>query len=401
MKLLRTLFILLSAIVFTQTYVNAQQGSYGRVDSLVLKMPEGQTRTTTGIAEYIRTHFQADNERVRAAFVWVASTFSYDVKNMYELRMNETPEDKINKPLATHMGVCENYAAVFNDVCKKLGYNSVIVTGYNKVNGVTSFVPHAWCAVNYNGSWKLYDPTWASGRIYKGQFVRKLDNSFYEVKPEVLIKTHMPFDPMWQLSYEPIDNTEFKEGHPIAGKPQQHFNFTDTIATYQRMTQLGQLKTELSRVTRAVVNNVMVYDHAANLKSKIDFLEESEKVNKQNEMVNRYNSAVSDFNKAVKQLNDFIDYRNNQFSPMRPDNQIQAMVDSPANRLTIARDKLMAVKPGGNISDEMFNSFSASLNDIQRRLDEQQEFLDKYFKKSKLGRKTMFTKYTWMGLPLN
>lgn len=401
MKLLRILSLLVC--IYTALPLNAQTkpGPYDNTDKVALQIPAAETKTTTTIADYIRTHFATDKERVRAAFIWVASTFSYDVDNMYELRLNETPEDKIKKPLITHKGVCENYAAVFNDVCQKLGLNSVMVTGYNKVNGITSYVPHAWCAVYYDGSWKLYDPTWASGRINKGQFVRKLDNSFYEARPEVLVKTHMPFDPMWQLSTEPIDNKEFKDGTPAMGKPQQGFMYADTIKAYQKMDEAHQLAEEARRVSAAGVNNALVYDHLSYIKRKQNFLEESERVKKQNEMVDRYNGAVADYNKAVKLLNIFIDYRNNQFSPAKPDNQVQALVDSSSNRLAKARDKMIAVKPGGNITDEMFNSFNSSLDDLQKHVDEQQDFLDRYFKKSKMGRKAMFTKYTWMGIPLN
>ncbi|WP_298708004.1 hypothetical protein [Chitinophaga sp.] len=39
--------------------------------------------------------------------------------------------------------------------------------------------------------------------------------------------------------------------------------------------------------------------------------------------------------------------------------------------------------------------------DIGKHISEQQEWLKKYFSKGKAGRKSMFTKLTWFGIPLN
>lgn len=42
-----------------------------------------------------------------------------------------------------------------------------------------------------------------------------------------------------------------------------------------------------------------------------------------------------------------------------------------------------------------------SIDDAVIHLKEQQDWLKTYFSKGKAGRKSMFYKYTWFGIPLN
>jgi len=67
------------------------------------------------------TTFKTDNEKVRGIFVWVAGNIQYDIENMFAINFYERKEDKILKPLKTRKGICENYAALFNDICLKSG----------------------------------------------------------------------------------------------------------------------------------------------------------------------------------------------------------------------------------------------------------------------------------------
>src|SRR4051812_30397830 len=103
---------------------------YAAIDKKALQMPDSLTKTTSGMASYINSTFTTDKDKTRAIFVWIASNIQYDIDNMFAINFYEKKEEKISKPLKSRKGICENYAALFNDVCSKSGINSYVVEGY-------------------------------------------------------------------------------------------------------------------------------------------------------------------------------------------------------------------------------------------------------------------------------
>ncbi|HSN62015.1 MAG TPA: transglutaminase domain-containing protein [Ferruginibacter sp.] len=190
---------------------------YANIDTKVLQLHDSLTRSTTDIANYITKSFKTDKEKTRAIFIWTASSIEYDAANMFAINFYETKEEKIAKPLRTRKGICENYAALFNDICNKVGIKSYVIEGYTKQNGFTDYIPHAWCAALVDSSWFMFDPTWGSGYINKGKFYKKINNDYYKVSPATLIKSHMPFDYLWQFLHYPITNQEFYTCKGAAG----------------------------------------------------------------------------------------------------------------------------------------------------------------------------------------
>src|SRR5712675_3659434 len=68
---------------------------YAAIDKKALLIPDSLTRSTEGISSYINANFHSNPEKVRAAFIWVASSIRYDVPNMYAINYYEKKEDKI------------------------------------------------------------------------------------------------------------------------------------------------------------------------------------------------------------------------------------------------------------------------------------------------------------------
>jgi len=87
--------------------------------------------------------------------------------------------------------------------------------------------------------------------------------------------------------------------------------------------------------------------------------------------------------------------------PMKPDPGIQAMLDASANPLKESSAKLDQIKNPDPNTVNLIASFRKQITDLTVRIDEQQDWLKKYFAKGRSGRKSMFTKYTWLGIPLN
>ena len=364
------------------------------IDKKALQLPDSLTKTTDQIASYIISNFTTDTEKSRAIFIWVASNIQYDIDNMFAINFYEKKEDKIAKPLKTRKGICENYASLFTDISIKSGLKSFVVEGYTKQNGFTDYIPHAWCAALIDSSWFLFDPTWGSGYVNGGKFYKKINNDYYKVSPLTLIKSHIPFDYLWQFLHYPVTNQEFYEGKTQQNKTKPFFNFNDTIQLYEKQNYIDQLISSAYRVEKNGVKNSLVFDRLQHLKLEIENY-------RQTKTVNLYNSAVADYNEGINGLNDFIQYRNKQFTPKKTDPVIQAMIDVADNKLKEAKDKLGQISNPDVNATNMIRQLTKSIDDASIQLKEQQDWLKLYFSKSKPGRKSMFYKIAWFGIPLN
>ncbi|MBP6758701.1 MAG: hypothetical protein KA133_05565, partial [Flavobacterium sp.] len=189
------LFSLFTVLSFGQSKVN-----YKLIDKKMDAIPVSFANSTDSIAKYINANFKTENDKIRAAFYWTASNISYDVDNMFEVDVNQTPQERITKTLKTRKGICIDYANVFNEIAHTLGIKSVVVSGYTKINDRVSNLSHAWCAAKIDNKWYLFDPTWGSGYVNNTdkKYTRNINNSFFKIVPELMINSHMPFDYLWQ-----------------------------------------------------------------------------------------------------------------------------------------------------------------------------------------------------------
>jgi hypothetical protein len=313
---------------------------------------------------------------------------------MYAINFYEKREDKISKPLQTRKGICENYATLFNDICSKSGIESYVIEGYTKQNGFTDYIPHAWCAAQIDSSWFIYDPTWGSGYVDNGKFIKKINNNYYKASPSTIIKSHMPFDYLWQFLNYPITNQEFYEGKTEINKSKPFFNFIDSIAVYERQNTIEQLISSANRIERNGIRNSMIFDRLQHIKLKIEN-------DRQNKSVDLYNSAVVNYNSGTHQFNDFIYYRNKQFKPAKSDMEIQNMIDSADIEFKEALKKLEQINSTETNILSMEKQLKKSINDAIAQLKEQHDWLTLYFSKGKLARKSMFYKVNWYGIPVN
>lgn len=393
MKLIKFIFI----FIFTTQATFAQKmtvNEFSAIDKKALQLPDSLTKNTDLIASYITTNFSTEKDKSRAIFIWVASNIQYDIDNMFAINFYEKKEDKITKPLMTRKGICENYASLFTDICIKSGLKSFVIEGYTKQNGFTDYIPHAWSAAFIDTSWFLFDPTWGSGYVNGGKFFKKINNDYFKVNPTKLIKSHIPFDYLWQFLNYPVTNQEFYEGKTQQNKTKPYFNFKDSIQLFEKQNYIDQQISSAYRVEKNGVKNSLVFDRLRHLKLAIEN-------DRQTKTVDLYNSAVADYNEGINALNDFINYRNKQFTPYKTDPEIQNMIDVADNKLKDAKNKLGKISAPDVNATNLIEQLTKSIDNASAQITEQQNWLKQYFSKSKAGRKSMFYKATWFGIPLN
>jgi hypothetical protein len=355
-------------------FLKAQTFDDRQVDNLMLDIPAHQTFSTTDIAEYVKQNFNSDRKKLRAIYTWVASNIKYDTDSANIINMGPDPEAKITAALRRRRGVCENYAAIFNDICVRCGVTSFVVDGYTKQNSSVDKTGHTWCAVFIDNNWLLCDPTWDEGTG---------NTKYFLVQPSEMIATHMPFDPMWQLLDHPVSHRGFYNGNIYTDKNQPFFNYADSISAYIKMDSLQKLRSTAFRIEKSGLYNNMV-------KNRHDFTKMNIEIIREDKDVDLYNSSVAELNTATTIYNNFVEYRNKQFTPAITDNALQSLLDGIDTKLLTAHKKLDEIAKTEASFKFSTEDVRDRLNSLAVRVKEQKDFLKTYLNTAIANRQSLF-----------
>lgn len=338
-------------------------------------IPNAQTNTTTDIASYIGQHFDSNPKKIRAIYAWVTTNIKYDTDSIHQVILDEDREEKVTFALRRKKGVCENFAAIFNDICLKSRIPSYVIEGYTKQNGSIDRAPHAWCVAFINNKWSLYDPTWDAGFINNTGYTSHTGTRYFQASPEDFIQTHMPFDPLFQFLNYPVTYKEFLNGNTV-NSHRTYFNFNDSLLSYEKMDSLTRYLSALARIKK---NGVPVAKTDIKMK-QINL--EIELIYQDRDMA-YYNEAVADYNVAITIFNNFINYRNNQFQPVKKETEVQEMFTEITGQVNAANAKLAEVNRSKATLALDTGDIQKKLDDLTAHVKEQQLFLKNYLSESK------------------
>jgi hypothetical protein len=380
---------LFSVLGFCQTTIG-----YDLIDKKIAAIPSKSATSTDEIANYINANFNTENDKIRAVFFYTTSNLSYDVANMFTVNSYETPQDRILKALKTKKGICWDYALIYNEIANLVGVKTIVIQGYTKQKGKVDTMAHAWCASRIGNKWYLFDPTWGSGYVNNNKYTRKINNIYFKVEPSKMINSHMPFDYLWQFINYPITNQEFIIGKTQIDKTKKIFDFESEITKYESLPKMDQFFESAQRIEKNGLKNQLISQAYTYAKSSWNYERETENNTK-------YNQIVSQYNTAIVELNDFIFYRNNKFKPTISDEELKQRITSLKNKFLNCQELLnnLGKVDSGNLQN--VNSMKSGLTGTLKQAKEQEVFVTTYLSKSKLVRKTMFSKVTWFGIPLN
>lgn len=234
----------------------------------------------------------------------------------------------LTKALKKKKGVCEDYALLFDLIVKELGYESYIVVGYTKnaEGKVTGSIGHAWNAVKVNNKWQLYDPTWGAGYVVEGRkFVKKYNDEWYNTAPEFMIKTHMPYDPIWQMLNTPLVYKDF-DSNVISNTDAVNFDYETLINEFVSKDEKLQMQEQVARSTALGGGSRMVKDWQKRMSKNVGLYGY---VSKQELLM----EANDQSNNAVKLYNEYIAAKNNQFKGKKYtiDKAEEILTDSKVN----------------------------------------------------------------------
>jgi Transglutaminase-like superfamily len=372
----KVLFLLLC--VCSSGLSEAQEfNEFREVDKLILNIPDSQANSADSIAEYVRSNFNNDRKKVRAIYTWVTANIKYDNDSANAINLGVNQEAKITVALKRRRGVCENYAAILNDICLKSGLASFVINGYTKQWGSVDKTGHSWCAVFIDGNWSLYDPTWDEGS--------GMNSKYFMVRPAEFIESHMPYDPLWQLLNYPISHRQFYSGNIYKNKSSLFFNYADSITAYMQMDSLQKLKSSALRIQKDELYNSLVKNNQNYIKMNIEMIN-------QDKDVELYNSSVADLNDATSIYNSFIEYRNKQFTPEITDTELQALLDGIDKKLLSSMKKLDQIDKSEATFTIGTDYVRNRVNTLMDRIKEQKDFVKRYTGTAKSSRELLFYK---------
>ncbi|RVT78452.1 hypothetical protein EOD40_04240 [Flavobacterium sufflavum] len=387
---MRHTLLLLSC--FCSFFVLAQkkqkiQKNYDLVDAKMDKMPAEYNQSMDEISQYIKSNFQTESDRIRAVFYWTANIISYDADNMFEVKFDESLQDRIARAFKAQKGNCFDYSNIFNQLATSVGIKSVVVNGYTKWNKVkVDNLSHSWNAARIDNKWYLFDATWGSGYVINGIFTRRLNNDHFKVDPELMINTHMPFDYLWQLREYPITNQEFMEGVYAGDDTKQKFDYANEIIRFESLPKLEQLLEVCQRIEKGGMRNQHISQ--AFVYAKTAWRNENER-----EKGKKYTEIIDQYNRANRQLNDFIHYRNKQFQPIVPDEEIKRKIQEPIDSLIRCQQTLFDFeKEVSSANMSSVENLRKTISQTLERAQEHLQFVNLYLTKPALVRKTMFYK---------
>lgn len=357
MKLLFTLLFPLSVLI------THAQPHYGYVDDKALQIPHTQTYSTDSIALYINNHFDSAGEKIRAVYTWIIHNIKYSKDSMFHFnKWGIDPEINMNAILRRRKGVCENYAALYSSILIKCGVQAVAVTGYTNLPGNDYWNGHGWVAVQLDKEWYLCDPTWDAGYA---------SYMYFLVPPGEFIRSHMPFDPLWQLLEHPITHNNFKRGNFSIIKNTPVFHYKDSVIHYLQSDTLQQMEAASRRIRAAGIENNDQQTWYTYNQMKVHIIH-------QEENMQLFNEAVADLNQAKKIYNELVLYRNNNFTPAKTPIETGNMFFSIENLITGALQKMEGI--GKKAENYQYNtdSLKENLRELAAKTKAQKDFFDNH-----------------------
>lgn len=381
MKVFKTILLL---FICTAGFCQDKKSAYSAVDDKTLKLSAFSANNLDSLSQLLTKNFSAEEEKVRAIYVWVANNIAYDMQKYLERKnlanmilKKKDNSESAEKIFAKRKAVCEGYSNLVKALCNKAGITCELVEGIGRPLK-NQYDLHAWNAVKINNEWKLLDATWSAGAIdgKKNKFEKKFDDHFFLMPAAEFIKTHYPFDPMWQLLLQPVKRTEFETAQIISADTAFHFN--DTILFHFQQDSISQLLSSSRRTFQFDPENNLA---ETNLTSLTNYLE-SKKLNEANGFLNE---GVQQFNDCVTITNDAKKTRSTKKMNSNEAKLRQLVKDSRSN-MQKAIELYGEIKFSDNSNDFVLKQNIENTKNNLKQLNDFEKYLDNYFSTPKMMR---------------
>lgn len=371
--MLRTMiypFILALGLVLP---VHAENVKYAQVDAQAIAIPPEYTYSVDSLALYIQQRFQTPETQTRAIYVWMTHHLTYNVYPTFVSR-NEVTDDakQVAATLRTRSGICRQFSLLFQALAQKLKIETHTVIGYTKTGAVLMPEVHQWCVARIGSQWALFDVTYGAGFVDNYKFVPAPTDAYFMLSPQQAIRTHMPFDPLWQLLERPHSYEEFKTGALDPNRKVAAFHYQDSIATFTRQTWELQLRAANNRALNNGKGNEL-----------LDYFIQLNRANIQIagnvRVIDIHNRTMALQNQAVDSLMLFINYRHAGFRPKKTEKAVRRMIEVTEERMLEADSLINTILVLSPKYKEAVMNLRKSIIELATQTFKHKIFLERYY----------------------
>lgn len=353
--------ILLLLLIFS-TPVQAQNADWNAIEKRFENTDK--LKDIKALAGFINTNFETDQQQAAAIYWWLGKHIRYDATSALKQRSisYKSQQQITSEAFSSRKAVCEGYAGIMDSVFRLLNIPSYIISGYTRQGETISAVPHAWNVAKIAGQWQFFDPTWASGYLNGRRFEAQFNEDFFMLSAEEMRKTHIPYDPIWQFSGDPISHQEFITEKISTSKSRQNFAYADSIQDFLSLQPERQLRDEYNRIMRDY------YPHEA-LKNRLDFLSANLEISRHNQQVNQLNSATTHYNEAVLAFNIYVKLQRENLAGNRKAKEAQLL--QAANEVVKSQNLLQRMEDVSPELKRMASQLQKSVKDLKKQLEKE------------------------------
>ncbi len=157
-----------------------------------------------------------DEEKVKVLHDWICDNISFDTKMYFS---GQTKKQDFVSVLKNKSALSQGYSALFYEMCKAAGIESVVIHGYSKgfgyLGALMSKTDHDWNAVKAGGVWKLVDVTWDAGRVDFKTWIKSYSSEWFFLAPEYFIYSHLPEKDEYQF----LEKTQIRTREQFVKEP--------------------------------------------------------------------------------------------------------------------------------------------------------------------------------------
>lgn len=368
---------LLLTVAFFISIAGYGQIDYSVIDQKSEKVPDS-IEIYSVIANYLTNGLKSDKEKARAIYIWISHNIKYDLSQINSNKRYASQEEIVAEVLNTRVGICQHYSELFLAMCNSVELNCYLIPGYTRnVFGKVDKYSHAWNGLMIDTNYYMVDVTWASGHLDNERYVHIFNDKYFLIPPSKFIKTHMPFDPLWQFIDNPINNNDFISQDFSKLDSAGAFSFADSIDQYQQLDKINQLENTNRRIISCGVENSLIQKQVEENYMQLTNA--------------NYNRAIDTLNSGIDYYNQYITNKNRQFrSPKLEDSDIVNLIENAENGVYTANEIIYSLIS----TDEDLKILIADARDqlpgLISDLEREKEFVDKYIKRWRPFRVFMF-----------
>jgi len=308
--MIKKLFYILFALLAVSFAGNLQAQLEGNTKREIRKRAEAvPARVKTDVdalSTYLSSGLDDQEEKAYAFYFYTANAIEYNFKKSDKITINVSREAILEDALTEGVGICQHYSELLHALSKSAGLKSYVVPGYTRQNGRVESTAHSWNALFINGKWKLFDPTWGGGYSQGMEYHHRFTEKYFMVSPHRMIKSHMPYDPLFQFSNKVITHKDF-----INGDFEKHLpmfdNYKKALQRHYELPEQTRLKEAMRRIER-------VGTEFETVEKYYNFLNQNYRVHYANQQVDLHNQATDVLNDGVDIFNRYVNKLNNNRS---------------------------------------------------------------------------------------